>query len=739
MITTAFLWVMLILSSHTVFGTPGSTSRVTETVSTGQNHFVVGRELDLTDETIGISTEYTSRALEFVRFGSMINRMANVLYGKELDIRISYTYMPTLADRLCSLRRVFSDFNVEELLQSVTTPCPCQTAQWGQYRDPHTVTEYDDGITQTVTHVRTMDLGVVWNDRLRMEMQNGLFHVPLEPTTWKSVRIALTDVWEKLTTTLYGSAMTQAKQVFSTSGLKRLLEEAKTAYMTYCGESPNRVITGQSMWCDPGVLNCISQLAEVGFWSGIESASASPIWRCIRHERLQAYAKLAGSGFQPVVTTDQLWISEDEVVHSAAVMGWLWVNLAELTITHLRLPYLFSLYGEHEDERRYQVETQDCVYSDAAVIVRVATEAALEVLRIHAGRIDVAAGDGACSFPSITSMYEVLLNIPVTVHSVFSCKVGGASDNIPVTDVPDSLQTPVKWVFKMAFEYYSGTVLCIKWSLTTREVLLVSWDRVCPPSGGDYIYLTFNLERIIQLSIWLMTTAYVRLGDRVWLRILGICEGYDCSPIWCTLYYLFYEFHFIQRLRRLKHHAIEYFKEWHRYQNDILALNGTHLEFFMGPQRDRTEDNPYWIYPSNILSVTVVVEEWYPERVKYFPRIHGKRANFLCFTITSRSDSTYALQRYVKQNTLPFKSIQVMHFASNRPRRDVLAALLSQLLPLLYVHTDERSASDMVRNLVDYLITEKGYPCWNLKNKIRWSIQTGQYYGLMYDHTLIVV
>ena len=153
MITTAFLWVMLILSSHTVFGTPGSTSRVTETVSTGQNHFVVGRELDLTDETIGISTENTSRALEFVRLGSMINRMANVLYGKELDIRISYTYMPTLADRLCSIRRIFSDFSIKELLESVTKPCPCHAAQWGQYRDPHTLTEYDGEVTQTVANV----------------------------------------------------------------------------------------------------------------------------------------------------------------------------------------------------------------------------------------------------------------------------------------------------------------------------------------------------------------------------------------------------------------------------------------------------------------------------------------------------------------------------------------------------------------------------------------------------------
>ena len=122
-------------------------------MSHGKNHFVVTRELDWNDETISISTEYTSRALEFVRFGRMINRMANVLYGKELDIRILYSYMPILADRLCSIRRIFSDFSIKELPESVTKPCPCHAAQWGQYRDPHTLTEYDGEVTQTVAHV----------------------------------------------------------------------------------------------------------------------------------------------------------------------------------------------------------------------------------------------------------------------------------------------------------------------------------------------------------------------------------------------------------------------------------------------------------------------------------------------------------------------------------------------------------------------------------------------------------
>jgi len=570
-------------------------------------------------------------------------------------------------------------------------------------------------------------------------MEQGLSHIPLEPTSWDSVKSALSDLWSQLHETLYEDDMySEEARTFILNGLNRLLTTSKNRYDTYLRSHPWQSVGGTSLWEYTGVSECIDCLSIVGFWSGIDKAGSTWMWRCIINERLQAFARLDGSEFVPVLMegASSLFLSLTDVLQLPETVPWLDLFLPELNIANVRLPYIFSLYKEHKDKHRWLVNAHDCVYSEVACIVQITTEAALEVLREVVGTLDSDFADGACSFPAVNSMFEVLLSLPSDINSVFSCDVTRAYEALPVTDVPDSLQVPVAWVFREAFGLRNTNYLCVRWSLEKHMPVAVTWENECPEGNTKYIYLAFTMQRIIDLSIWLMSHAYVVLGDRVWRQILGICMGYSCSPVWCTVYLLYYEFHFIQRLRKLDlKHLLKLFSHWYRYIDDCLILNCIPHQFFFNPQVPRTADNPFWIYPLDILSITVEVDKWFPYDN---PWLFGQQVNFLSTTLmASGENGTFTLRRYIKRASLPFSTVQFISFKSNRPISDVLSTPLSQVLPYLYVNSDVASAQETIVGLIDYLVRYKGYPRKALLRRVTRALTDGQYPGLLYDHTLI--
>jgi hypothetical protein len=48
-----------------------------------------------------------------------------------------------------------------------------------------------------------------------------------------------------------------------------------------------------------------------------------------------------------------------------------------------------------------------------------------------------------------------------------------------------------------------------------------------------------------------MSNCHVSLGDNGWRQNIGIPMGFTSPPLWCTIYFLFYECQFIMRLAKL--------------------------------------------------------------------------------------------------------------------------------------------------------------------------------------------
>jgi hypothetical protein len=79
---------------------------------------------------------------------------------------------------------------------------------------------------------------------------------------------------------------------------------------------------------------------------------------------------------------------------------------------------------------------------------------------------------------------------------------------------------------------------------------------------------------------------------------------FSCSPIWYNMYLATYEARFILCLARLGRKVLlNKFQTAFKYIDDLCLINVQNACDFLSPKQPRTEDNPFWIYPLNVLKI----------------------------------------------------------------------------------------------------------------------------------------
>lgn len=149
---------------------------------------------------------------------------------------------------------------------------------------------------------------------------------------------------------------------------------------------------------------------------------------------------------------------------------------------------------------------------------------------------------------------------------------------------------------------------------------------------------------------WLINNCFIRLGDKVWRQKTGIPMGFSCSPIWCNLYFMAYEFRFISRLLKLRRFdLLKLFEHAYRYIDDICILNTPDVDIFLDPKQDRTPDNPWWIYPLNIVEIKSEMTSTIPGYPEW-----GTDAHFLSIHImmTDTELGAFNIEMYDKSEEL---------------------------------------------------------------------------------------
>jgi len=579
-----------------------------------------------------------------------------------------------------------------------------------------------------------MDVKIIQHAGLREAISMGLNHIPLKPT----------DIAVSIATAL--DAFSQFTQILDleNSGLPLLeatewirnacLEQLKTASKN--NKSGLRFSGSDLLQLKP-VKNEIDWVTTRLYCAGLDKATNNACFICIRHIRLMALERLSGPEFIPCKSDDS-WIKPSQILDQTATE--ISDLVPQLSIPYVALPYLMATYKQHKNKYRWLTNAFNTIYSNIAHLLTIATMQILEQLKNWA-EVTMTGYTRflRCKtsiFWMINSSVEAALNLPEHLRDIFVADITRCYESIPL-DGPDNIMDAIAHIIRIGFQQAKTKhpIAVPKiWIRTdsSGHAARAAWGTSHPSYGT---WFAIDELQLTKLHHWLIRNYYIALGDRVWRQRLGIPMGFACSPLWCNLYLMHYEIMFIQRLARLgRTDLLEKFRYAFRYIDDLCWLNVSNPMEFLSPQQERTVDNPYWIYPLDVLEIKPEVSQYSTS-----DPTRGIIANFmnLQISIDDNDSGLYSTQKYDKRRTLPFNYTQYIKFKSNRPIKQSYNISISQTVPILYISSTTEAAYREIMLLI-HTLKGNGFLESRLIRTIRQFLCSNQFPGLKFDiQTLI--
>jgi hypothetical protein len=542
-----------------------------------------------------------------------------------------------------------------------------------------------------------MNMDIIQHRDLRLAISQGLNHIPLRPTNIVKAIAAIMHAFDQLVALL------------NLIQLQFPVDEARTHLHNTClgilkaAAKANRYgfrFSGSYIFENPAVKNETDWLLLYLFYSGLDKATNNACFMCIRHIRLQALERLLGTDFLPCKTSN-LWDLPSSILDR--VHHELLLILPECPPKYQSLPYLMATFKQHKVKYRWLTNSFCTVFTNIAILLTITSKLVLESVKIWAR---TKLNDYKNFLQVNTSLYwiinsiiDTILNLPSSMHDIFVADISRCYETSPLSG-PDNLNDAISFIIAIAFKQANllhpkahtqlwvridnnGSPACTKWA--TRRPQYGCWSE-------------FPASHLLSLHDWLMKNCFLTLGDRIWQQQSGIPMGFSYSPIWCNMYLLSYEIKFIQRLARLGHtDLMAKFQYAFRYIDDLCLFNVLNPKEFLDPNQARTENNPYWIYPLNVLEIK--------EETSSFAHSNPQRgisAHFMNveFTLNELDSRQFSFQKYNKRRSLPFQYTQYIKFRSNRAVHQAYNIAISQVLPILYISSSNSAASIEIQTLI---------------------------------------
>jgi hypothetical protein len=594
--------------------------------------------------------------------------------------------------------------------------------------DPLTLSEMSSFVDAS-PHVRTMDLDIIQHKQLRHALTQGLNHIPLRPTNIGKAVAAIMLAFEQLLTILGLShdefPIEAAKHHLHTTCLAMLKKASRTNQFGFR-------FSGQFLFDINAVKKETHWLSQNLYCSSLDKATNNACFIYIKHIRLMALERLMDPDFAPY-KSGNIWLLPTGVLDQ--VSNDLTNILPEFLPPYQTLPYLMATFKQHEGKYRWLTNAFQTVFSNIARLLTITSKVILEIVKtwallkvqsyLHFLRADTSI------FWIVDSIIDTTLNLPPELHDIFVADICRCYETIPIQG-PDNLLTAITYVSKLAFKQVGTEHPKATTSLWVRvgtdgSLAATKWATRQPQYGT---WVSFSLKRILQLHEWLLSNCFLTLGDRVWKQSTGIPMGFSCSPIWCNIYLLSYETKFIQRLAKFgRADLLAKFRYAFRYIDDLCFINIGNPRDFLSPLQPRTKDNPYWIYPLDVLEIK-------EETIAFSLTVPGKGilAHFMNaeFQANEELPTLFSFRKFDKRRNLPFAYTQYIKFHYNRAVHQAYNIVISQVLPILYISNSESAALDEIKILIDTM-TANGFqkPC--LQNIINRFLSQGSFPSCLID------
>ena len=640
-----------------------------------------------------IHVRYCSRALEWVNMKKLFSEVFTHFSIPHiipilLKLMFAWSFFPNVSRYCYRPASVFKEFDVS-LLIAGSYACVCDKAKrFHNFIDPETM---NDNVDNPMAHVRTMDTHIIHHRGLREAIALGLNHIPLRHTNIQEAIQVIVDTFLQVCQVLkLGGCLdiSSATGMVRTRSKEILMSAAKGNLYGFRYSKP-------CLFSDKTMENELTWLLKHVFISGLDKAANNACFICISHIRYQAFARLNGPDFKPC-SNDGNWDSIEHISSNIALD--LSKLLPELPLCGDELPYIMAIYKFHKRKYRWISNAFGSIYVNIATLLTISTMSILEEVKEWAHtRVE-----GYKQFlKANTSLYWIIdsindftLNVPPLIHNIYVADITRCFESIPVIG-HDTLFEAIEFITSLGLSNMkrkfpnSEQFLWIK--TNTKGITLKAIWASSTPKHGNWIQIP--ITQFLMLHKWLTTNCFVRLGDRIWKQILGIPMGFSCSPLWCNLYLLSYEIKFIQRLAKLgRADLMNRFQFAFRYIDDLCWLNVGDAGLFLDPEQPRTPDNPYWIYPLDIIEIKTEVSQFSQISPK-----HGILAHFMNVLIHVNEDtSEYIMRKFDKRRDLPFKYTQFIMFQSNRPVKQAYNVVISQTVPILYLSNNVSVAAQEV-------------------------------------------
>lgn len=289
-------------------------------------------------------------------------------------IAFSWSYDRNLATYFYKPSDVFKHFSFIHLLDP-DDKCVCLTTRRFQaFIDPLTAHESSD-FSEPTPHVRTMDVKIIQNPKLRAELAQGLNHIPLSPTDLNQAMLVAIEAFERLYHLMrlqeYGLSLNDALTHCRQLCRDKLFNASQSNRFGFKSSGP-------ALFSQMTVMNELRWLLSHLYISGLDKANNNPCFMCIKHIRLQALHRLSSEDFTPCMT-GTYWDLPSIILES--IRFELTQLLPEALPVYMALPFLMTSYKQHKLKYRWLTNAFHSIYTNIASLLTVATMVVLESFR----------------------------------------------------------------------------------------------------------------------------------------------------------------------------------------------------------------------------------------------------------------------------------------------------------------------------------------------------------------------
>ena len=347
-----------------------------------------------------------------------------------------------------------------------------------------------------------------------------------------------------------------------------------------------------------------------------------------------------------------------------------------------------ATFKAHKDDFRWITNAHDCIYSNIAAVLTSILKTCIEPLQISCMRLNkkikLIFGIDIQSFWVINFQYELTINLPEKIYSIFSVDIKKCYECIPHNG-DDGLKKVMKDLITRAFVTQHATH--ISYSHLPNSYELGSWSHNNK--------MNFSLKETIEINEWLIDNSFVSMGTHIYRQKHGIPMGLACSPIWCNLYLHFFERRFIEKIAKAQNtNILMQFSSSYRYFDDLLLINCLNPHIYFNTVSNGKE-SIFQIYPKEFIKVYFSSTSF----AKHYSSIYGYKTQYLGMSFRIGNNKKLRIWRTRKQQG--FHVLRFIHRTANRPKNWAYKTILSQILPILYMCNNSYAAVLEVKFLID--------------------------------------